>query len=162
RRKRYGITITVTDTEKPDVFSPRAEFALGLDVHLPYAAEPVEVIDEEATHERLQRLINQIDVNTLVQDLVAIYLRINLRRVRDECRSQRGKLGPLPCSLEEAIRVLREKIDCLAGAVFQHERHAAGGSDPWNRRRCKSKGLRIRKPGKPLVQLLDDRSCSQS
>src|SRR4029077_8116619 len=84
RRKRYRVPVAITDTKEADVISPGAEFALGFNVDLPHAAEPVEVIDKEATHKRLQRLVDQTDVYTLVQYLVAVDIRINLRRARDE------------------------------------------------------------------------------
>src|SRR5262249_1371181 len=122
-RKRHRVPVAITDTEEADVIGLRTKISLGFDVDLPDATEAGEVIDEEASDERLEGLVNQTEVYTFVQHLVAVDIRINLRRVRDECRSQRGKLGPLACSLKEPVHVLREKIDSLAGAVFEHKRY---------------------------------------
>src|SRR5215467_15719173 len=62
RRERHGITLAVADTEEADVIGLRTKIAFGFNIHLPHAAEAVKVIDEESTHERLQRLIYRIQV----------------------------------------------------------------------------------------------------
>ena len=71
----------VPDVELPDVLGPVAILALGLDIHLPLAAEAVEVVDERPSHERLNRSVDVLDVDPLLEHLVAIDVDELLRHV---------------------------------------------------------------------------------
>ena len=57
-RERYGISVVITDAEQPDVLGFDAKFALRLHVDLPDTAEAVKVVNEQSSHERLQRLVD--------------------------------------------------------------------------------------------------------
>ena len=61
--------------------------ALGLDIDLPLAAEAVEVVDERPAHERLDRSIHILDVDTLLEHFVAIHVDELLRHVGQERRA---------------------------------------------------------------------------
>ena len=135
RREGYWVSVIVPNPEEPDVVGFRAKFSFRLHVHLPHPPETVEIVDKESAHERLERLVDRIQIHTLLEHLVAIDIGEDLRRARDKRRGERRKLRPLARRLKESIRVLRQELDALAGAIFEHERHAAGGADAGNRRR---------------------------
>ena len=63
---------SVPHIELADVLELVAVLAFRLDIHLPLAAEAVEVVDERAAHERLNRSVDIVDVDTLLEHLVAI------------------------------------------------------------------------------------------
>jgi len=48
-----------------DILRPGPVVAFGLDVNLPLSAETVEIIDEQAAHERLDRFVNIADPERL-------------------------------------------------------------------------------------------------
>ena len=58
RRAAPSSPSLLSHVELPDLLGVRAVFALGLDVDLPLPAEAVEVVDEVAAHEGLQRLVD--------------------------------------------------------------------------------------------------------
>src|SRR5438552_2784260 len=57
RGKRHHLIFVVAYEKLPDILSPRAVVAFGLDVNLPLSPEAIEVIDEKPTHECLDGLI---------------------------------------------------------------------------------------------------------
>src|SRR5262249_47464929 len=78
-----------------DILDPVAETRVGLDVHLPGAAEQIEVVDVEAAERRLQRVENVYDLDPQHLRLVAIDVEIDLRRVGGEGAEDCGELGLL-------------------------------------------------------------------
>ena len=53
RGERHHVALVVPNVELPDVFGAIAVGTLCLDIHLPLTAKAVEVVDERASHERL-------------------------------------------------------------------------------------------------------------
>jgi hypothetical protein len=49
-----------------------AVFAFGFDIHLPLAAESIEIIDEKTAHEGLDRAIGVAQIDALLQNLIPI------------------------------------------------------------------------------------------
>jgi hypothetical protein len=132
---------------------------LGLHVHLPDPPEAVEVVDEGAAHEGLQRLVDGVQVDGLLEHLVTVDLGEDLRHAGNEGRRHRGELRALAGGLEELFRVGGEKLDGSPGAVLQHEGHSAGCADAGNGRRREGERLRLGQHVQPLVDLLHDHRC---
>src|SRR6266550_4359434 len=112
-----------------------ATCSFRLHVHLPHPPETVEIVDKESSHERLERLVDRIQIHTLFEDLVTIDICENLRRAWDKRARQGRKLRPLARRLKEAISVLRQELNALPRSIFKHECRSAGGADAGNRRR---------------------------
>src|SRR5205823_5272832 len=53
--KRHALAAIVPDIKKAEVFRVGPIFIFGFDIDLPLPSEAIEIIDEEAAHERLQR-----------------------------------------------------------------------------------------------------------
>src|SRR5262249_11183893 len=133
-----------------------AELAFGLHVDLPGAPEAIEVVDEVSAHEGLERLVDALDVDSLLQHFVAVDLREELRNIGDERRRERADLGPFARLGDESLRVLRQELDVRTRAIFQHERDAAGSTDArdcgrWERERDRLANL----PELPIDVRLD-------
>src|SRR5262249_36758878 len=128
----------------------------GFDVHLPLAAEPVEVVDERPAHEHLNRSIHILDVDTLLEDLVAIHGDELLRHIGQERGRHRGEFRTLPRGGNQLVRVVREKGHVASRAVLQDERESAGRSHTGNGRRRKRKRYALTETGEFLVHALPD------
>ena len=74
----------VAHVELAEVLDVGAVIAFGLDVDLPLAAEAVEVVDEGAAHEALQGLVNVLEIDPLLEHLVAVHIHEDLRHGRAE------------------------------------------------------------------------------
>ena len=135
-----------------DVLDLRPVLPLGLDVDLPLAAKAVEIVDEAATEEALQRLVDVIDVDPLLEHLVAVDLDEALRYGRPEGRRHAGQLGTLACRLDELVGVLGEELDVLAGTVLENEGRSARGADARNRWWRERKADGAADPGQLLIQ----------
>ena len=79
------ITVRVADKKLAHVLRVGAVIAFRLYIHLPGAAEAVEIIHEEPAHERLERLINLAEIDSLLDHFVPIDLHEDLRNVRQKC-----------------------------------------------------------------------------
>ena len=55
-------------------------------IHLPLATESVEVVNESAAHECLERLVNLAEIDPLFDHFVTIDIDEDLRNVRQKCR----------------------------------------------------------------------------
>ena len=134
-----GVAVRVANEELPDVLGVRPIIAFRFDVSLPGAAEAVEIIDEIAAHEGLQCLINRGEIDSLLDDFVAIDIDENLRHVRLKCWNERAELGTLARGVQKRFHVLREKRHVLPGAILEDKSEPARCADARNRRRRKSK-----------------------
>src|SRR5262249_24928399 len=134
--------------------SPIAVRALRFDIHLPLAAEPVEVVDERSAHERLNRSIDVFDVHSLLQRLVALDRDELLRHVGQECRRKRREFRTLARGGNELVRVVGEKRDVTSGAILEDERKAAGRSDTGDGRRRERERDALPESGEFLVHVL--------
>ena len=148
RGQRHHVPVVVAHIELAEVLRLGPGFALGLHVDLPLPAEAVEVVDEVAAHEGLERLVNVLQGHALLEHLVPVHIHEDLGHGRRERGPHAGQLGPLPRRLDELLHVVHEKAQVLARAVLQDERHASGGADAGNGRRRKgnSRGARGSSP----------------
>src|SRR5207244_12731905 len=113
--------------------------AFGLDVSLPCSAEAIEIVHEKSAHERLQRLINRGEIDSLLDHFVAVDLYKNLRHVRLERRNESAELGTLARGVEKRLHILRQKRDIFSRAIFQYELESAGSAHARNHRWRESK-----------------------
>ena len=106
RGERNVLAVLVAHVKLADVFGVGAVFAFGLDVNLPLPAEAIEVIDEVATHERLDRAIDIVEVYALLQHLVAVHVDKLLGYARQECGADAGNFRTLAGRFQEGVQVL--------------------------------------------------------
>src|SRR5262249_55130287 len=100
----------------------------------------VEVVDEIATHECLQGLIDFGQLDSFGERFVAVHVDIDLRNDGEKGGVDAGDLGPLLRGLHKFGHVCPEEGEVFACAVFEHEVEAAGGADTLNGRRRKGEG----------------------
>jgi hypothetical protein len=112
-----------------------AVFALRLDVDLPLPAEPVEVVDEDAAHVALERLVDVGErtpcFRTLSRSTLTKTWGTTGRKVVDRPVSS----FRLARRRHELVQVVGEERDVLAGAVLEDEGEAARRADAGDRRR---------------------------
>jgi hypothetical protein len=118
RRQRHRFALVVAHVELPDVLDVGAVVAFGLDVDLPLASEAVEVVDEAAAEEALQRLVHITEVDPLLEHLVLVDVDEQLRHGRPEGRRDAGHFGSLLRGFEKLGGVLGEEGDVFSGAVL--------------------------------------------
>src|SRR5438093_12351835 len=145
RGERHGFAIPVAHVEQPEVSGFGAKFALSLNIDLPLAAKPVEIIYERAAHKRLERFINFAQVHALLQRLVAVHVHEDLRHHWQERGAQAGQFGAFARRFEELVQVAIEELDILPGAILQDEGEATCRANSLNRRRRKRERHRLRK-----------------
>ena len=80
--ERHGVAVRIANEELPHILRIGAVIAFRLDVNLPGSAEPIEIVHEKSAHERLQRLIYLVEIDSLLDHFVAIDVDENLRHVR--------------------------------------------------------------------------------
>src|SRR5262249_12510411 len=148
RGKRHHVTRPIPNIELPYVLRPIAIGTLGLDVHLPLPAKPVEVVDERASHERLNGAINILDVNPLFEHFVSIDSDELLRHPWQECSVDCGEFRTLPGCCKELVQIVSKKFHLLSRAVLENEREAPRGSHARNRRRRKRERNALRETSK--------------
>ncbi len=74
--------------------------------------------------------------DALLQRLLAVDLEKLLRDAREECADQsRRDFRTLRRRSHELLQIVGQELHVLAGAIFEHERKAAGCADAGNRRR---------------------------
>src|SRR6185312_6957116 len=124
----------VRDMELSDVFAAGTKFLFGFDVHLPLAAEAVEIIHKIAAEECLQRLIYVRDVDALTLDFLAIDIGKSLRRIRQIGCGNIRKFLALARRSHKLIQVFSEKLRPAAGSILEDKRYTAGSADARNGR----------------------------
>src|SRR5207244_10555797 len=133
--ERHHVTCSIPNVELADVLRAVTISALSLDVHLPLPAEPVEVVDERASHERLDRSINVLDVNALLEHFVPVHSDELLRNPWQESGVDGGEFRTLAGCGKELVQIVGERSHVLSRAVLEHEGQAPRGSHARNRRR---------------------------
>src|SRR5208337_1598328 len=121
------------DIELSDVFRFSAVFAFRFDIDLPLSAKTIEVVNEIAAHEGLNRFVNIVERHTLFQHFVPVYFHELLGHIGQESGAETGDFRPLAGSLEKSAQVLGEELDISAGTIFKHEGKTTRSSDTWNR-----------------------------
>ena len=105
--QRHHLAVVVGDVKLAHVFGAGAVFALGLDINLPLPAEAVEVVDQVAAHERLQRLIHVADVDALPLHLGAVDVDELLRNAGRKVEVTADQFGTLAGRRNELLNVVR-------------------------------------------------------
>src|SRR5208282_1242745 len=122
----------VFDEELADIFGASAISAFRFDVHLPLAAEAIEIVNEKAAHEGLKSLVDVFDGDTLLDDFVAVHVDELLRNTGKEGGADVGDFRAFAGGGKKFVQVVGEKFDVVAGAVFEDEGEAAGSADAGN------------------------------
>src|SRR6266478_6062759 len=112
--------------EQAEIFGADTIISFGLNINLPLTAKAVEVIDERAAHEGLERLIDFTQVHALLEGLVAIHMDENLRHDRQESSAEAGQFRALARGFEKLIQVVIEELQVPAGPVLQDEGKTSG------------------------------------
>ena len=108
--ERHHVAGIVEHVELPEVLGLGAVIALGLHIDLPLAAEAVEVIDERAAHEALHRLVDVLQLDALLQHLVAVHVHEYLRHRRQRGGEHAGEFGALFRRCQELLQVLGQEV----------------------------------------------------
>src|SRR5207245_10040841 len=85
------LSLAVANVKLPHVFRLGSEFPLGFDIHLPLAAEAIEVIDEISAHESLDGPVDIVERHTQLQYLVPVHVAELLRHAAQ--RSEERPVG---------------------------------------------------------------------
>src|SRR5205085_12450874 len=106
--KGYHFSFAIPYVELPDIFGPGPVVALGLDVDLPLAAKPVEVIHKQSAHKSPDRAIDIVDRHALFDHLIFVHIDELLRNTGKKGRTQAGNLGTFAGSGHEGVQVSRK------------------------------------------------------
>src|SRR5262249_1474931 len=109
--QRHRLPSGIADKKLADVLRVCAVIAFGLNVSLPSSSEAIEIVHEKSSHERLQRLIYRGQIDSLLDDFVAVDVYKNLGHVRLERRNKSAEFRALVRSVEKGLHVLREERD---------------------------------------------------
>ena len=126
--------------------------SFGFHIHLPGAAEIVEVVDEQPAHERLNGLVDVADGHTLLQHFFPVHVHELLRHARQKRGADQANFRTLASGGHELGQVVCQKLDVPSGPVFQHELKSAGSADSRDRRRREAENGSLRKLAELLVQ----------
>src|SRR6202030_1475263 len=130
----------------------RSVRSLGFYVHLPRAAEIVEVVDEEPAHESLNTPVNVADGHTLLQHFLPVDLQELLWHARQKGGGYRANFGMLASCCQELVQVVRQELNVPPGTVFEHELKSAGCADSRDCWRREAESGSLRKLAELLVQ----------
>src|SRR5260370_18278290 len=117
RRQRNHSAFVIANVELANIFRLGAIVAFRFDVDLPLPAESVEVVDEVAAHECLQRLVHVPDGGTLLHNFFSFHLRVQLRHARKRSGAESRKFRAFPRLGEEGLEIRRQKLEVRAGPV---------------------------------------------
>src|SRR6266540_1620079 len=156
RSQRHHVTFSVPDIELSNVLRAVAIGALSLDIHLPLPAKSIEIVDERSSHERLDRSINVLDVNALLEHFVPVDSDELLRHSRKECGVDGGEFRSLPGCCKELVQIAGKKFNVFSRAVLKHKREAPGGTHAGNGGRRKRKRNPLWETSKFPVYVLSD------
>ncbi len=107
---------------------------LGLNVHPPGLAEPIEVVDVEAAEVNLKRLEHRGDRHVEVAGLAAIELEPELGNADRERREEAGELGASPGLGHETVGNVGQRLHAPSLAILDQELEAARRAQPLDRR----------------------------
>ena len=118
RAQRHHVAVGVADLELPDDVRVHAEGGVGLDVHLPGAAEAVEVVDVVAAQVRLQRVedVGQLHAHRL--DLGPVDVHVELRRAGAEAVEQADQAGLLVALGGQVVRLGLQRVEVDVAGRF--------------------------------------------
>src|SRR5881409_1348304 len=102
-REGHHAASIVSDVELANILRPGAIVAFGLDIDLPLASEAVEIVDEQTAHERLERFVDVVNGDALLNDLVAVHIHKLLGYARQKRGAQAGNFRTLPCGRQEGL-----------------------------------------------------------
>ena len=117
---------SVADLELPDNVRVRAEGRIGLDVHLPGAAEAVEVVDVVAAQVRLERVKDIAQLHAHRLDFGPVDIDVELRRAGAEAVEQADEAGLLVALGDQVVRLGLERVEINVAGRLHHQLEAAG------------------------------------
>jgi len=127
-----------------------------LEKHPPDAPKAIELVHEVAAEEGLECPIHVADRHAELQDSIFVDVGEELRRGGRERRVQERDLGPIAQLGHEALRVLPEVVEAVAGAILDEEVDAAGLADARDGGREERNRLRVGERPELRVQGGDD------
>ena len=130
----------IAHIKKPEILRPRSILAFRLDIDLPLAAKPIEVIDKISTHERLQRLVYFRQVHALLKSSVAVHVYVELRHAWKKRGGHIGNFRTFARRLHELGDIFGKERNVFASAVLKNESESAGRADALNGRRWEREG----------------------
>ena len=136
RRKRHHRALAVAHIELRQVLRIRPVGRFGLHVHLPGAAEIVEVVDEEPAHERLNGPVNVADRHTLLQHFLPVDLHELLAaRSAETWYAIMPISGRLRAAARNLSRLSARNWTSFPARSSKHELKSARSADAGDRRR---------------------------
>src|SRR2546428_13091206 len=146
----------MANVELPHVLRAVRIDALSLDIPLPLPPESIEVVDERASHERLDGSIDVLDVDALLERLLPVDGDELLRHPRQEGGVDGGELRTLAGCAEELVQIVGEELHVLARPILEHEVESAGRPHARDRRRREGERDSLRKTGELPAHALAD------
>ena len=156
RPDRHHRAAAAAHVDAVDILDRVAERRLGLHIHLPGAAEQIEVVDVEAAERRLQRVEDVADLDPQHLSLVAIDLEPDLRRIGRVGAEDAGKLGLLVGGDQKPAHDGGDIVGTLALQRFERVLEAAGTAEPEDRGQVERKHDRARNRPELRPQPRDD------
>src|SRR5690606_34512515 len=135
----------IAHVELIGVFRLGAIDTVRLYIDLPLTAKAVEVVDENSTHVGLNRLVDIVYGDALLQRFLAIDTDEKLGYIRQKGCADPGNLGALARGREEGFQIPLQKGDVTPGSILQHEGESTGRTHARDCRRRKTEGQGIGK-----------------
>src|ERR1019366_4150592 len=158
RAQRDHVASAGADVEAVDVARLGAEFRLGLNHHLPGAAEYVEVVHIEPAEECLQGTVGVGGGDAEGLDLVEVDIHFVGRDIGAEGIDHVTHLGANACSLGRQVGDVGQFLHAHAEAIFEHELKSSGGAQSLNGRLAEGVGAGFRQARQCPLQVGDNGS----
>ena len=134
--QRNHLALVVADLQAPHVLGLHAEGRVGLGVHLPGAAELVEIVHVQSAQIDLQGVEDVVHGDAHRLALGAVDVDIQLRRVGAKDGEQADQARLLISGLNQLVGLLLQHVQPFVAAVFDHDFEAAGVAQAAHGRRA--------------------------
>ena len=162
RAERHHVAVAVLDLEVLHRVGVHAEGGVGLDVHLPGAAEAVEVVDVVAAQVRLQRVEDVAELHPHLLDLLPVHVHVELRRLGAESVEQADEARLLVALGGQVVGRGLQRAIVHVPSGFYHQLEAAGVAQAAHRRRPEDQHARLGYfPRQAGAEALEDRLTAQ-
>ena len=143
RAQRHHVPLPIADEQLVEIGHAVAEYAVGLNVHLPVTAELVEIVDVVRAEIDLKRLVDVVDRDAQRFGLRAVDIHVQLRRVRAKDRRPDDHVRA-SCRLgDERRRWPLQAGESQRAPVLDHQLEAARQPDTGHRRGAEHADRRI-------------------
>ena len=122
------------------------KWRVGLGVHLPGAAELVEIVDVQAAQIDLQGIEDVVHGHAHRLALGAIDIDVQLRRVGAEHGEQAHQARLLVARPDQVVGLLLQRFQTFVAAVFDHDFEAAGVAQTADGRRAEDRQIGLLTP----------------